>query len=108
MKVRDGFHRYPIRRALEGILPPKIQWRTSKSPFSPDYARRYEEQLPKARDFAAGIPPHDPVCNIVDVARLRTMLDHPDDPAHRGASDVLIPSTISLICFLRQFAEFRL
>jgi asparagine synthase (glutamine-hydrolysing) len=45
----DGWRRLPIRRAAEGILPPEIQWRSSKGPFSPDYARRVCGSLDDAR-----------------------------------------------------------
>jgi asparagine synthase (glutamine-hydrolysing) len=107
MKVRDGYQRYPIRRALEGILPIKIQWRTSKCPFAPDYAKRYEAQLGKARDFVAAIGRKDPVRSIIDVDRLRYLLDQPQTPASREAALFVVPSTIYVICFLRQFAEFQ-
>ncbi len=40
VKVHDGWKRYLIRRGMEGILPPEIQWRTTKEPFSPDHFRR--------------------------------------------------------------------
>lgn len=31
MKFRQGWPRYVLRRALEGVLPPEVQWRASKS-----------------------------------------------------------------------------
>jgi asparagine synthase (glutamine-hydrolysing) len=40
VKVRGGWKRYLIRRAMEGVLPREIQWRTTKEPFSPDHFRR--------------------------------------------------------------------
>jgi asparagine synthase (glutamine-hydrolysing) len=107
LKVRDGYQRHLIRRALEGVLPPKIQWRTSKSPFAPDYTKRYAAQVGKARDFVAAIRRNDPVRSIVDVDRLRCLLDQPDTPSGKAAALAIVPSTIYLICFLRQFAEFR-
>jgi len=107
MKVRAGYSRYLVRRALDGVLPPKIQWRTSKMPFSPDYYLRYNAQLSIARHFVAAIGRHDPVRTIVDVDRLGLLLE----PVHpvQGSWDALmtIPSTLYMICFLRQFAEFR-
>ena len=45
LKFKDGYYRYLIRAALDKILPPKIQWRTSKTAFSPDYMRRYNSQI---------------------------------------------------------------
>ena len=107
MKVRDGYQRYLLRRALDGLLPGKLQWRTSKFEFSPDYYVRYNAQIGKAQEFVRSIGPKDPVRSVVDVERLRNLI-RPVDPGS-GNGDALsrIPFTIYLICFLRQFAEFR-
>ncbi|MBN1271426.1 MAG: hypothetical protein JXB26_04075 [Candidatus Aminicenantes bacterium] len=35
--ILDGWTRGLFRRAMEGILPPKIQWRQSKHPFAPNF-----------------------------------------------------------------------
>jgi asparagine synthase (glutamine-hydrolysing) len=34
-KMRNGFNRFVMRRAMEGLLPPQVQWRTGKTNFSP-------------------------------------------------------------------------
>lgn len=107
MKVRDGYHRYLIRRSLDGILPPKIQWRTTKMPFSPDYPKRYRAQIGKARNFVAAIRQRDPVLQIVDVDRLRHILNRHDASKDNVFEAITVPLTIYLICFLRQFAEFQ-
>jgi asparagine synthase (glutamine-hydrolysing) len=107
LKVRNGYSRYLIRQALAGILPKKIQWRTTKCDFSPDYPRRYRAQIGKARNFVAGIRRNDSVRSIVDVDRLRHVIDQPPIRQGRITALVTVPSTIYLICFLRQFAEFQ-
>jgi len=107
LKVRDGYERCLIRAALDKILPSRIQWRTDKKPFAPDYFVRYNEQLPGARDFVAQIRPSDPVRSVVDVERLSRRLA-PVDPLREDLDALIsIPGTIYLIAFLRQFAEFR-
>jgi asparagine synthase (glutamine-hydrolysing) len=107
MNMRDGYRRYSIRRALDGILPRRIQWRTDKLPYSPDYFVRYNAQLGMARDFVAAIGPNDPVRSVVDVDQLGKLL-HPVDPvAGSVAARDQIPVTMYLINFLRQFPEFR-
>jgi asparagine synthase (glutamine-hydrolysing) len=107
MDVREGYQRYPIRAALNGILPPKIQWRTDKIPFSPDYFVRYNAQLGMALEFVAAIRPNDPVRKIVDVEKLRRMLVPVDAAAKPAPARDEIPLTLYLINFLRQFSEFR-
>jgi asparagine synthase (glutamine-hydrolysing) len=107
MGVRDGYRRYLIRGALDGILPRRIQWRTEKLPYSPDYFARYNAQLGMARKFVAAIGPNDPVRSVIDVEQLEKLL-HPVDAAvgSAGARDV-IPVTMYMINFLRQFSDFR-
>jgi len=34
-KMRDGFNRYVMRRAMEEFLPPSVRWRTDKTNFAP-------------------------------------------------------------------------
>jgi len=107
MDVREGYQRYPIRAALDGILPPRIQWRTGKTPYSPDYFNRYNAQVGLAREFVAAIGPRDPVRTVVDVDRLVKLLLPVDAANGTTAARDEVPGTLYLINFLRQFAEFR-
>jgi len=34
-KLRDGWNRWVMRRAMDGLLPPIVQWRASKTNFAP-------------------------------------------------------------------------
>ncbi len=109
-KVRDGYKRYLVRAGLAGILPPAIQWRTSKTPFSPDYYQRYLAQQGLVQELLAAITPHDPVYEVVDIAALKRSFARSltaSTPA--GNADALhrVPAGIYLITFLRQFSEFR-
>jgi asparagine synthase (glutamine-hydrolysing) len=107
MKFRNGYSRYMVRRSLDGVLPRKIQWRTTKAPFAPDYFIRFNSQLPRAKEFIESIPSNDPVRSIVDVSRIWQSLVPVD--AVLGTFDALcVPVNLYLICFLRQFAEFQL
>jgi asparagine synthase (glutamine-hydrolysing) len=108
LNLRDGYQRYLIRRALDGVLPNKLQWRIDKLHYSPDYAIRYDAQVGLAREFVAAIGNSDPVRSIVDVHELARLLK-PENPAGatREARELLIPGTIYLINFLRQFSEFQ-
>jgi asparagine synthase (glutamine-hydrolysing) len=113
LKVRDGYKRYLIRAGLDGILPPQIQWRTTKEPFSPDFHLRYNRQKGSAQALLAEIAPGDPVREVVDVEKLQAMSAHElqsnrgDSPADFAAMH-LVPNGIYLIHFLRQFEAFRL
>jgi asparagine synthase (glutamine-hydrolysing) len=108
MKVRDGYRRYLLRRALEGVMPEKLRWRTTKGIFSPDFARHYDAGIVRAREFVSAIRGNDPVKSVIDVERLRNLVNY--EGSHgptRSAALGLVPATIYAICFLRQFPEFR-
>jgi asparagine synthase (glutamine-hydrolysing) len=107
LKVRDGYSRYLVRGAMEGVLPKKIQWRTDKIAFSPDYYPRFNAQLPKAREFIAAIRHNDPVREVVDVESLSRLLTPVPGLKQSDGALSTVPSTIYLICFLRQFAAYR-
>jgi asparagine synthase (glutamine-hydrolysing) len=40
-KFAGGWPRLLLRRAMEGILPPAIQWRSNKANLSPNFHRRF-------------------------------------------------------------------
>ncbi len=40
-----------IRRAMEGVAPSEVQWRTTKEPFTPDYHRRVLSAKQQLIDF---------------------------------------------------------
>lgn len=107
LKVRNGYQRNLIRASLEGVLPRKIQWRTSKAPFSPNFAFRFNTQLEKAREVINAIGPKDPVRAVIDVDRLASILKPADPQKDTPVERESIPSTFYVLCFLRQFPEFR-
>ena len=107
-KVKNGYKRYMVRAGLDGLLPPEIQWRTTKGPFSPDYRTRYNTQLPQVRAFLEDIGANDPVRRIVDVEKLKlwTSIDSNSRIDDKMARDQ-IPQSIYLIHFLRRFPEYQ-
>ncbi|MGD1069867.1 MAG: asparagine synthase-related protein [Bryobacteraceae bacterium] len=107
LNVQGGYQRCLIRKSLDGILPKRIQWRTGKCPFSPDYFVRYNAQLGMAKEFVASIRAKDPVRSVVDVEHLGKLLEPVDPKAGKPGAVAEIPSTIYAINFLRQFAEFQ-
>jgi asparagine synthase (glutamine-hydrolysing) len=107
LKVRNGYQRNLVRVSLDGVLPKNIQWRTSKTFFSPNFAFRFNTQLEKAREFIAAIGPKDPVRAVVDVNRLASMLTPADPQKDTPIERERIPATFYVLCFLRQFPEFR-
>jgi asparagine synthase (glutamine-hydrolysing) len=111
-KIAQGYKRYLIRVGLAGLLPPSIQWRTTKEPFSPDFHLRYNRQREQVLALLAGIGPCDPVRQVVDVEKLIALAGHRmvgnrgDTPAEFAAMHI-VPTGVYLLTFLRQFAEFQ-
>lgn len=40
--VHGGYKRSLLRHAMQGVLPPEVQWRTDKGMYSPDFFQRVE------------------------------------------------------------------
>jgi asparagine synthase (glutamine-hydrolysing) len=112
LKMRNGFKRYFVRAGLDQILPPAIQWRTTKLPASPDYHLRYNRQRQQALDFLATIAPNDPVRTVVDIDKVRAMAQHhmtghSDNTPENFAAMHSVPKGLMLIHFLRQFNAYQ-
>lgn len=112
LKIRDGYNRYLVRGSLDKILPPKIQWRTTKKPFSPDFHLRYNAQRMQMVRFFDEIRSNDPVREIVDVETLKQLASFDlTNGRHRASANFaathLVPHGIYLITFLRQFGVFQ-
>jgi len=103
MKIRNGFSRYLVRKSMSGLIPESIRLRPRKIRPSPDYQQRYKVQVGKARDFVRAIGAKDPVRDVVDVDKLTNKLD----VSNEWDITMCVPTTIYLICFLRQFDEFK-
>jgi asparagine synthase (glutamine-hydrolysing) len=84
-----GARRSLMRRAMEGILPPEVQWRADKTPYSPDYVSRIirEKELIRATLTSGG-----PAKNYIESSRILGHIDHLQPRA--GMSD---PKEVSAI-----------
>lgn len=112
LKVRDGYSRYLIRKGLDGILPPEIQWRTTKAPFAPDFQLRYNRQRGIAAALLDDVKADDPIRDIVDVEALRRFahMEHSEPRLINEAAFESVSAVISgvyAIQFLRQFSAFK-
>jgi asparagine synthase (glutamine-hydrolysing) len=68
-KLQNGWSRSILRRAMESILPPTVQWRMDKGNLSVNVRRRLLEE----RETLDGVILHDPgvIKAYVDVSALR-------------------------------------
>ncbi len=112
LKIRDGYKRYLVRGSLNKILPTKIQWRTNKEPFSPDFYIRYNAQRAQVVALLAAIKLQDPVREVVDVEKLKRWAAHemtatPSTTTENYVAGHMVPQGVYLITFLRQFNEFQ-
>ncbi|MEO8257336.1 MAG: asparagine synthase-related protein [Acidobacteriota bacterium] len=110
VKLRGGYPRALARHMLANRVPDLIRLRTSKQAFSPDYADRFNRQVPMVERELAAIPNGDPVRDIVDVPKLQRMARHRmTDPDGAGPADFdathNLPAGVYLIEFLRQYLD---
>lgn len=80
---RDGWRRYPLRRAMEGVLPRAVAWRTTKGAFSPDYARRLERAMGEARARIETLSRSSLVVELLDPAALDRLVREAEDRLSR-------------------------
>lgn len=73
-KLSDGWSRLVLRRAMEGILPPEVQWRVGKSNLSPAFAAalRGVDREEVAKADLAPLAPYARL-DVVERARGRLM-----------------------------------
>lgn len=112
LKVRNGYNRNLIRVGLNGILPPEIQWRTTKTAFSPDYMRRYKAQVPQVKEFLDSIKLGDPIRAVIDIEKLKdyarlSVTDNETDSFKIKIALHELPFAIYTIYYLRSFKEFQ-
>jgi asparagine synthase (glutamine-hydrolysing) len=103
---RRGYNRHLVRAAMDGILPPAIQWRTTKGAFSSDYYARMRRGARWARALSASLTPGETAAQLIDVAWMRSTLTtiSPADICHSNIDLVfLLQGTAMAIQYLRWF-----
>lgn len=110
LKMQRGYPRSLARLALDGILPPAIQWRMDKDPFSPAFARHYNAQRPALHAWLQSLAPNDPRREIIAVDRLVEWTAQPMDLADNRGKQAesyramhMVPLGVALLHFLDQF-----
>lgn len=68
-KLKNGWPRHVFRRAMEGILPAEIQWRSDKGNLSPNFHRALRASTATRVDVSA----NSPLAAFVDLTALRAM-----------------------------------
>jgi asparagine synthase (glutamine-hydrolysing) len=71
-KLRGGWSRFAMRSAMEGILPPSIQWREDKADLRPGWAHAYRARQ-GGRVAALLAEPGPTVERYIDGGRLRLL-----------------------------------
>ena len=102
-KLHDGFGRYVLRRAMEGILPPPVQWRRDKIDFKSNLVRG---MLGNHRDLLDRVLVSDasliaPYVNLPEVTAAYARISR--QPAEATLPDVqYVWRSIALSLWLRQ------
>lgn len=108
--LANGWNRGLIRKAMDGVLPTKIQYRKDKSPFSPDYQSRvikefdFIEELLAAEEYNAAITEKVDFQKINDKLRNTTSSKNVKD--FDNTTVTLLFNGISGISFLKWFEKF--
>jgi asparagine synthase (glutamine-hydrolysing) len=73
--LTGGWKRGHFRFAMADILPPGIQWRKSKTPFSPNFHRRVMTTRKEMTAFLNNIKRSDPVRQYLDIDKIKNQFD---------------------------------
>lgn len=95
-KFSDGWGRLILRRSMEGILPPTIQWRHDKTDFMPNVVRGLlANDLKEVARLGRGIEVLGDIVDVTAVRALITRINH-GNPA---AVDLLALSRIATLYY---------
>ena len=104
-----GWKRSLFRRAMEGILPPAIQWRRDKHVFVPDFHRRVLAAKPGILQFLDSLREEEQVLQYIDIHRIRAQLDRIRPVAGRAewetATQGIVIKGVIFIKFLQWILE---
>jgi len=101
-KLHQGWNRAVMRRAMDGILPPEVQWRTSKAILSPNFRRRLLDYERETLEAVVKNPP--PVIQeYVDVSVLnRAYQRYASQPMQREQDAFTVFTAVVLALWLQQ------
>jgi len=100
-KLARGWNRWVQRRAMQGILPPEIQWRPRKGNLGPNFYRRLWdfEQRQLERVAVQGAPELEP---FVDAGAMRAAYQEYANHRSRGQGECLqLFAAVNLALWLR-------
>lgn len=103
-----GWSRGLIRNAMDGVLPPPIQWKTKKAPFSPDYPARIIkdkafifDSIRKEEITYSGLVPY------IDIPKIRKTIDTIRSPSNWNEFDINSLSIINTGIMALKFVQWQ-
>jgi asparagine synthase (glutamine-hydrolysing) len=103
-KFGQGWNRIILRRAMEGILPPEIQWRPRKGDLSPNFERRLLDFERQTLDEVILRDP-SPVARYVSSSAMREAYRHyRADPIGNNKYSMQLFAAVNLALWLRDTA----
>jgi asparagine synthase (glutamine-hydrolysing) len=102
MKFRNGYGRYILRKATEGILPPEIQWRTDKTGVVvPSIFLRWKQDEKAIRDLILRAKESN-IKHYVDYDKMLDMLEkivHRDTGSRERVNPQAFQSSVMLLLY---------
>ncbi|MEW6754371.1 MAG: lasso peptide isopeptide bond-forming cyclase [Candidatus Latescibacterota bacterium] len=100
-KLHQGWTRLVMRRAMEGILPPQVQWRPYKANLSPNFTRRFHErEQPLVERVLADAKELEPFVDLRAVRQAcQRFMRH---PMQSGREAMTLFGVVTLACWLRR------
>ena len=88
-KLADGWTRLILRRAMEGILPPEVQWRVAKADLGYNFVSRLQDQDKDRQKLQESLFDEPEVlADYIDMDNLRSLFDRFESNGLKGARDL--------------------
>ncbi len=100
-KLYQGWNRVVMRRAMEGVLPPEVQWRSNKQDLSPNFnLRLLEDEREVLEDVVIGQP--DCVADYIEHSVLLSKYERYTENPRRTRDGFAVFWAVIFTLWLRQ------
>lgn len=88
-KLAEGWTRLILRRAMEGTLPPEVQWRVAKADLGYNFVSRLQDQDKDRQKLQESLFDEPEVlADYIDMDDLRSLFDRFESNGLKGARDL--------------------
>ncbi len=101
--VGQGYSRFLMRRAMQGLLPKEVQWNVKRGVQASDLGKRLRQTAPEVNEAMLELKTQPNIGNYLDLYRLESVWQRIKDNTYEKMEAISLLRAISVGLFLRQF-----